>query len=212
MLYNEVTSHANQVDNVMIYITVISVIFLLGITFTMLYFVFKYNRKKHKQASDIHGNALLEITWIVIPTILVLTMFYFGFMGYKGIKKIPDNAFKITGIAKMWQWNFEYPNGKKSDTLYVPSGKPVEIQLKSLDVNHSLYIPAYRVKQDVVMGKTNYIVINPEKTGSYDIACAEYCGLNHSMMYTKLVVMDSTDFNEWYASLDTQKETDTGEK
>lgn len=200
MLYNEVTSHANNVDNVMIYITAISVFFLIGITVTMIYFVFKFNRKRNKEAKDIHGNFLLETVWIVIPTILVLTMFYFGYMGFKGIKQIPENAMKIKGIAKMWEWNFHYANGKKSDTLYVPSGKPVELLLQSLDVNHSLYIPAYRVKQDVVMGRVNNLVIHPEKLGTYDIACAEYCGLKHSMMYTKLVVMDTTDFNKWYNS------------
>jgi len=200
MLYNEVTSHANNVDNVMIYITAISVFFLIGITVTMIYFVFKFNRKRNKEAKDIHGNFLLETVWIVIPTILVLTMFYFGYMGYKGIRQVPENAIKIKGIAKMWEWNFHYDNGKKSDTLFVPSGKPVELLLQSLDVNHSLYIPAYRVKQDVVMGRVNNLVIRPEKLGTYDIACAEYCGLKHSMMYTKLVVMDTTDFNKWYNS------------
>ena len=198
MLYSQVSSHADNVDNIMLYITGISVLFLVGITVTMIYFVFKYNRKRHATPSDIHGNVLLEVIWIVIPTLLVLTMFYFGYMGYKDIKIVPDNAMVIKATAKMWSWDFEYENGKKTDTLFVPSDVPIALEMVSIDVNHSLYIPALRVKQDVVFGRSNTLVIDPEKIGSYDIACAEFCGLEHSMMYTKLVVMNRSDFDIWY--------------
>ncbi len=206
MLYSQVSSHADNVDNIMLYITGISVVFLIGITVTMIYFVFKYNRKRNANPSDIHGNAALEAIWIIIPTLLVLTMFYFGYMGYKGIKIVPDGAMTIKTIAKMWSWEFEYENGLKTDTLFVPSGVPIALELESIDVNHSLYIPAYRVKQDVIRGKTNILVIDPEKPGSYDIACAEFCGLEHSMMYTKLVVMEMDSFNRWYGKKSISKE------
>lgn len=200
MLYSQVSSHADTVDNIMLYITAISVVFLIGITVTMVYFVFRYSRKRNPNPSDIHGNAALEVIWIVIPTILVLTMFYFGYMGYKDIKIVPDGAMTVKATAKMWNWQFEYENGLKTDTLYLPSGVPVALELRSIDVNHSLYIPAYRVKQDVINGKTNTLVITPGKPGSYDIACAEFCGLDHSMMYTKLVVMEMEKFNLWYGA------------
>ena len=198
MLYSQVSSHADNVDNIMLYITGISVLFLIGITVTMIYFVFKYNRKRNSTPSDIHGNVSLEVIWIVIPTLLVLSMFYFGYMGYKDIKVIPDDSMPIKATARMCDWEFEYDYGLKTDTLFVPSGVPISLELRSKDVNHSLYIPAYRVKQDVVFGRTNTLVIRPEKTGSYDIACAEFCGLEHSMMYTKLVVMDRVEFDFWY--------------
>ncbi len=200
MLYLEATSHAEKVDSVMLYITVISLIFLIGITVTMLYFVYKYNRKRNPEAKNIHGNFWLETVWIVLPTILVLTMFYYGYVGYKDIKTEPgEDAVTVRAVAQMWKWQFVYEDGRKTDTLYVPSGKPVKLLLVSLDVNHSLYIPAYRVKQDVVLGTTNKLIIYPDKKGDYDIACAEYCGLKHSMMYTKLRVMDQDEFNNWYA-------------
>lgn len=185
------------VDSVMLYIVAISVILLLGITFTMIYFVFKYNRKKGHKPKDIHGSVLLETIWIVIPTILVLSMFYYGYMGYETIRHIPDDAYKIKTTAQMWQWNFEYDNGKITDTLYVPVDTPILLEMESKDVNHSFYIPAFRIKEDVIAGKTNYLSFTPTRTGKYDIACAEYCGLNHSMMYSKVVVMNPDEFALW---------------
>ncbi|RMD50259.1 MAG: cytochrome c oxidase subunit II [Ignavibacteria bacterium] len=185
------------VDSVMFYIVAISVILLLGITITMIYFVFKYNRKKGHKPVDIHGSVLLETIWIAIPTLLVLSMFYYGYMGFKTIRNIPDNAYKIKTTAQMWKWNFEYENGVAKDTLYVPVDTPILLEMESIDVNHSLYIPAFRIKEDVIAGKINYLSFTPSEIGDYDIACAEYCGLNHSMMYTKVVVLPKQKFNEW---------------
>lgn len=194
------TQHVETVDFIMIYIVAISVVLLLGITAAMIYFVFKYHRKKGHQPVDIHGNLLLEIIWIVIPTLLVLSMFYFGYTGFREIRDVPENAYVIKVTARMWQWEFNYDNGKKSDTLYVPIGTPIKLELFSQDVNHSLYIPSFRIKEDVIVGQTNYLYFKPEQTGSYDIACAEYCGLKHSMMYSKVVVLPGEQYTAWYNS------------
>ena len=183
------TSHVESVDFVMLYIVGISVILLLGITAVMIYFVFKYHRKKGHKPVDIHGNVWLEIIWIAIPTMLVLSMFYFGYTSFRDIRLKPKDAMVIKTTARMWQFSFEYENGKKSDTLYVPINKSVDLQMESVDVNHSLYIPAFRIKEDVI------------KT-AYDIACAEYCGLNHSMMYSQVKVLPAEKFYKWYSSVD----------
>jgi len=196
------TTHVETVDFVMLYIVGISVILLLGITITMIYFVFKYHRKHGHKPVDIPHNTLLEIIWIAVPTVIVLSMFYFGYTGFAESRVIPKNAFKITATARMWQWEFTYANGKKTDTLYVPINKAIKIELHSMDVNHAMYIPAFRIKEDVLPGRTNYLTFNAKESGSYDIACAEYCGLNHSMMYTKVVVMPQVEFNSWYESKD----------
>jgi cytochrome c oxidase subunit 2 len=196
------TQHVETVDFVMLYIVGISVILLLGITAVMIYFVFKYNRKKGHQPVDIHGNIWLEIIWIVVPTLLVLSMFYFGYTGFRDYRDIPDNAYVIQATARMWAWEFAYENGKKLDTLYVPQGIPIKLEMKSADVTHSLYIPAFRIKEDVMFGKTTYLGFTAEQVGSYDIACAEYCGLNHSMMYTKVKVLPEVQFNEWLSKKD----------
>lgn len=191
------TKTAETVDNVMIYITVISILLLIGITAVMIYFVFKYNRKKGHEPVDIHGSVLLEAIWIGIPTILVMTMFYYSYIGFKEIRNIPDDAYKISVTARMWGWTFKYDNGKESDTLYVPKDQPILLEMVSVDVNHSLYIPAFRIKEDVIPGKINYLSFKPEVSGNYDIACAEYCGLNHSMMYSSVKVIEKNEFNSW---------------
>lgn len=189
---------AETVDNVMIYIVGISVVLLVGITVTMIYFVFKYHRKKGHKPVNIHGNLLLEIIWIGIPTILVLTMFFYSWSGFKEMRSIPDDAFEINVTARMWQWEFNYSNGLKTDTLYVPVDKPILLTMESVDVNHSFFIPAFRIKEDVIAGRKNYLTFTPNIVDDYDVACAEFCGLNHSMMYTKVVVMPDQDFTAWY--------------
>lgn len=192
------TVHTETVDFVMLYIVGISVILLLGITATMIYFVIKYNRKKGHKPVDIHGNIWLEIAWIVIPTLLVLSMFYFGYTGFIEIRNVPKNAFVVNLTARMWQWEFKYNNGKVTDTLYVPVNTPIKLEMKSADVNHSFYIPAFRIKEDVLQGQTTYLYFHPKEIGDFDVACAEYCGLNHSAMYTKVKVLPKEQFDNWY--------------
>jgi cytochrome c oxidase subunit 2 len=204
------TSHVETVDFVFFFIVGISVILLLGITAAMIYFVFKYNRKKGHKPEDIHGSILLETIWIVIPTILVMAMFYYGYIGFEEMRTYPADAMEIKVTARMWSWEFNYENGKKTDTLYVPLGRSVKLSMQSLDVNHSFYIPAFRVKEDVIAGKTNYLGFKPERVGSYDVACAEYCGLQHSMMYTKVVVSEN-EFTAWLEKEEENNNVETGD-
>ena len=148
-----------SVDFAFFFIVAISVFFLVLITGLMLYFVFKYSRKKNPKAQNIHGNIPLEILWTVIPTILVLFMFYFGWMGYKEMSTIPEEAMVVDVTGQMWKWTFKYENGKTSDTLYVPVNRPVKVNLNSIDVNHSFYIPAFRVKKGCNTRQTKYFMV-----------------------------------------------------
>ena len=199
--------HPEVVDSIMLYIVGISVVILVGITITMIYFVFKYHRKKNLEPQNIHGSILLESIWIIIPTLLALSMFYYGFQGYKLGQEIPEDAYYVDVVAKTWDWDFIYENGYNSDTLYVPINKTIVLQMRSLDVTHSLYIPAFRIKQDVIQGKINQLVFRTEKIGKYDIACAEYCGLNHSQMYTQVVILNENDFQNWLVKVGKDLET-----
>ena len=194
------TAYGQYVDSTMMYISLVSLTFLLGISATMVYFVFKYNRKKGVKPVDIHGSMLLETVWFVIPLILVMSMFYYGFIGYKDFRTIPKDALEINVTARMWNWDFVYANGMNLDTLYVPVNKSIKLNLISNDVNHALYIPAFRIKQDVIGGTQHYMIFKADKIGSYNIACAEYCGLDHSAMYTRVVVMPEEEYNKWYES------------
>jgi cytochrome c oxidase subunit 2 len=206
----ESTGFATQVDPVFIFVTAVSVLFIIGITGTMLYFLFRYNQKRNKVAKDIHGHAGLEVIWTLVPLVIVTVMFYFGWVGFKKMLNPPANSFEVKATARMWSWLFEYQNGFQTDTLYVPAQKPIELTLNSVDVIHSLYIPAFRVKKDVVPGKLkNKLWFIADEPGSYDIFCAEYCGQRHSYMLTKVVAMPQNEFNNWYASV---AEESQGEK
>ena len=172
----------------------ISLFFLVGITTVMLYFVFRYSRKRHPHAVQIKDNNILEITWITIPLILVLLMFYYGYVAFSPERNVPKDAIPITVIGKMWVWNFEYEGGKQSPILVVPINKAVKLNLRSEDVIHSLYIPAFRIKEDVVPGKKNYMWFIAQQLGDYDVLCTVYCGLRHSYMETKTRVVTEAEY------------------
>lgn len=196
-MVDQTSQYAHSVDNVMLYITAVSVFMLLLISVAMIYFVIKYRAKKNPIPTQYHGNVVIETIWIVIPTIIVLSMFFYGWDNYAALKntKKHDEEYFIT--AKMWDWDFKYTNGTVTDTLYVPVNKVLKFDITSLDVLHSFYIPAFRLKKDAVPGHHDYYFITPEKTGVYDIACAEYCGQNHWNMYKKFIVMEQDDYYAW---------------
>ena len=198
------------VDQVFFYILAITV-FLLGlITFLMVYFVIRYRKKRNPQPADIHENTWLEIIWTVVPTLLVLTMFYYGLTGFNFLKKAPIDARKVKVIARQWSWLFEYENGMKSTELKVPVGKPVKLSLTSQDVIHGFYTPAFRIKQDVVPGMTNSLWFQPTEVGTFDVFCTQYCGLQHAKMVTKIVVLPVEEFNQWYQKGKEEIETAKG--
>ncbi|OGU59171.1 MAG: cytochrome c oxidase subunit II [Ignavibacteria bacterium GWF2_33_9] len=192
------SNYAQNVDFVMILIVSISVVLLLGITFTMIYFLIKYNHKKNKNAAQIKSNTLLEVIWIVVPLIIVMVFFYYGYVVFMEGRNIPKGAMEIQVEARMWSWKFTYPNGKVTDTLFVPQGKDIVFKITSVDVVHSFYLPAFRVKEDAVSYKPTKMFIHPKEIGSFDVACAEYCGMNHSLMYTKMYVIPFKDYEKWY--------------
>jgi len=191
------------VDKAFFVILGISFVFLIGLTITMLYFIYKYNNKKNPHATQIKGSTKLEIIWTVIPTILVLIMFYYGWAGWAPMKTAPKDSFHIKVTGRMWNYTFEYENGKKTDTLFVPMNKPVKLSLISLDVIHGFYIPAFRIKEDVVPGREKMAWFVAQKEGLFELFCSEYCGMNHSYMYTYIKAMPEQKFNAWY--VDTTK-------
>ncbi|MDX9905631.1 MAG: cytochrome c oxidase subunit II [Bacteroidales bacterium] len=196
------SNFVHGVDLTFIIILGISLFFLVGITAVMIYFVIRYSRKRNPKATNIEGNTKLEILWTVIPLILVLVMFWFGWVGYQPMRKVPEGAIPVKAIGQMWSWSFEYPNGKKSAELVVPLNKPVKLDLFSRDVLHSLYIPAFRIKEDVVPGKNNYMWFTALELGEYDLYCAEYCGERHSYMLSKVKVLPEAEYESWLVQSD----------
>ncbi|MCY1720395.1 cytochrome c oxidase subunit II [Prolixibacteraceae bacterium Z1-6] len=201
MYSSEVTQASNfvqGVDTAFLVILGISFLFLIGLTVVMLVFIFKYNKKRNPKATQIEGSVKLEIIWTVVPFLLTMLMFYYGWAGWKPMQKAPKDAMEITVYGRMWNFSFEYENGRRTDTLFLPKDQPIKLNLVAMDVLHSLYIPAFRVKQDMVPGlENNSMWFEPQKVGTYELFCAEYCGLQHSYMYTYVKVMEDSDFQSW---------------
>lgn len=187
-----------MVQNVFLYIAVISVSILVLITFLIIYFTYRYHRKRNPHPEDIRGNLWLEILWTVIPTLLVLSMFYYGWTGFHTLRKVPEGSLKVKVNARTWSWLFEYENGLKTTELFIPAGRPIHLQLSSQDVIHSFYVPAFRVKQDAVPGMTTSLWFRAKETGTHDVLCAEYCGQQHAYMLTKVRVLTEEEFHRWY--------------
>jgi len=201
-IFSGASNFVDGVDTAFMIIFSISIFFLIGITAVMIYFIYRYHKKRNPKATQIDGSNTLEVIWTVIPLALVLFMFYFGYKGYAVMREVPDDAMTIKVISYMWDWDFEYENGKISKDLYLPINKAVKLELTSLDVIHSLYIPAFRVKEDAVPGTNNYMWFIAQLEGQYDVLCAEYCGLRHSYMDAKAIVVPQESFNTWLADFD----------
>jgi cytochrome c oxidase subunit II len=187
-----------QIDAVFWYIFLLSAAFLFGITAVIIYFVLKYSRKRHPKGEDIEGNTWLESVWTITPTVLFLTMFYYGWTNYGYLRTAPRDAMEITVTARQWAWSFKYPNGRRTTELVLALNKPVKTTLESLDVIHGFFIPAFRIKEDVVPGKNNYTWFTPTQLGTFDIECTVICGVNHAQMLSKAIVVPVADFQAWY--------------
>lgn len=200
--FNGASNFANSTDNTFMFIIGVGLFFLIGITLTMIIFAFKYRKNKHPKPVQIKDNVLLEVTWTVVPIILVLIMFWMGFKAFRLQRNIPEDAMPVKVISRMWDWTFDYGGNKFSkDTLVVPVNKAVRLDLTSVDVNHSFYVPAFRVKEDAVPGITTKMWFIAERTGLFEILCAEYCGLRHSYMVGYVKVVKEEEYRNWIASV-----------
>jgi cytochrome c oxidase subunit 2 len=178
------------------WVNVISVLLLLGL---MIYFVFKFratSRKQKPEASTSHHTGM-EIIWSVVPLPVVLAMFAWGFKGFIELRTTPRDAYEIHVTGQKWKWLFTYPNGYTDDVLHVPMGRKVRVVISSVDVLHSLFLPAFRQKIDAVPGRYTELWFEPTVAGTYPIFCAEYCGTSHSGMITEVVVHEQEDFKNW---------------
>ena len=211
------SSVAGEVDTVFYVIYVISVVFFALIVGLMVTFVIQFRRRKGYQAEDSPAhNTRLEVIWTVIPTLLCVVIFYLGFKSFLNMSTPPANAYEISVTGQKWQWFFGYPNGHTANELHVPVNRPVKLVMTSEDVIHSLWIPAFRVKKDVVPGRYNKIWFQAIEPGEYPLLCTEYCGTGHSDMLSRVVVHEPGGFETWLRDagnlLDTLPPAEAGEK
>lgn len=209
-MFEGASNFAKGVDGAFLFILAISFFFLIGLSAVMIWFMIRYNRKKHPKAEQIKDNMTLEVTWTIIPFLIVMLMFYYGYVVFKPMRIVPKDAMEVNVTGRMWSWTFEYANGKITNELVLPVGKAVKLNLFSPDVIHSLYIPAFRIKEDMVPGKANYMWFIPNIEGTYEILCAEYCGLRHSFMEAKTRIVTDKEFQKWLAEATPIAEEDKG--
>jgi cytochrome c oxidase subunit 2 len=189
---------AEAVDKVFLYIFGISLVLLILITAVMVGFAIRFHRSRQAEPREAPSSCLwLEITWTLVPTLIVLSMFWYGWQGYLSLANVPPDALPIKAVARQWSWSFVYPDGRTSPKLIVPAGRAIRIDIVSEDVLHSLYIPAFRIKKDAVPGMTTHVWFRAPDSGSFDLFCTEYCGLAHASMITTVEVLPADAFGMW---------------
>jgi cytochrome c oxidase subunit II len=203
---------ADRVNDAFAFIVISCVVLFAIVTICMIVFLVKYSKKRHARPEHVKENIPLEIIWTVIPTILVIFMFYFGWVNFEYIRNPPPDAMTVNVTARQWSWLFEYDNGKQSGVLYVPLGKPVKLIMTSVDVIHCLFIPAYRIKEDCVPGMKTHLWFTADEIGAYDIFCTEYCGVGHSHMRSKIIVMSVDDYTKWHNAAEGKTPAELGPK
>lgn len=190
---------AQELDWAFHYVYGWSVLMFIGVVGAMLYFAYKYRRRTENDiTSDVDHSTKLEVFWTLTPLIVVLSMFFIGIKGYFNVMVAPGNAYEINVTAQKWSWAFTYPNGKVSpNKLVVPKGRPVRLIMSSKDVVHSLWIPEFRIKQDVVPGTYTSLWFESPETLQTALLCTEYCGKDHSNMIATVEVLEEAKFQEF---------------
>jgi len=192
---------AGAVDSIFYFIFWISLFFFTLLMALMVIFAIRNRRKKEGEAveeSPSH-NLPLEIVWTTIPILVVVAIFFFGFQAYLDMSTPPTDAYEIQVTGQKWKWSFTYPNGYMDELLHVPADRPVTLVMTSEDVIHSMSIPAFRIKNDVVPGRYRKVWFTANRPGEYDLYCAEYCGTQHSGMISTVIVHPAEEFDAWIA-------------
>jgi cytochrome c oxidase subunit II len=199
VLPKQASTIAQEIDPLTWFIHGITIFFTVLIVGATAYYAWRYRESKHPVADPPGHNNALEVGWTVLPSIIVFVCFFWGFRVFMRMTAPQPAALQVDALGMMWEWQFQYRNPQggpdiKTKQLLLPVNTPVEITLRSNDVIHSLYIPAMRVKKDVVPGRFNKLMVTPTKTGTYSLYCTEYCGDLHSRMLGEVVVYDPAEF------------------
>ena len=190
---------AGQVDALFLFLVAVSV-FFAGLIFLLVFvFALRYRRRaEDERPKAIHGSLILEGLWTVIPLGIALAIFVWGAYLYFVISRPPAAAMEVYVVGKQWMWKLQHPTGQREiNELHVPVNRPVKLTMTSEDVIHSFYVPAFRIKADVVPGRYTSTWFEATKTGEYHLFCAEYCGTSHAVMGGRIVVMEPAEYERW---------------
>jgi len=192
------SSMAWQVDG-LYFLLVATSAFFVGLIFVLIFFfAVKYRRSAHPHPEQIEGSLPLELTWTLIPLGICMVFFAWGSLIYFQEARPPRGAMEVYAVGKQWMWKFEHETGQREiNQLHVPIGRDVKMIMSSQDVIHSFFVPAFRVKADVLPGRYTMTWFHPTKTGDYHLFCAEYCGTMHSGMIGEVIVMEPAAYQAW---------------
>jgi cytochrome c oxidase subunit 2 len=189
---------APKYDLLYYFLTAVTVFFSALIFGLIFFFCLKYRRKENDQPTPTFESTRLEIFYTVVPFIIVMVMFFWGAGLYFNVFSDARDPLNIHVMGKQWMWKVQHMEGRREiNELHVPVGRKVQLTMASQDVIHSFYIPAFRVKHDVVPGRYTTMTFTPTKPGVYHLFCAEYCGAQHSGMVGRVVAMDPAEYKEW---------------
>ena len=193
------STESGKVDALYFYLSGVTVFFTLLIALAIIFFVIKYRRRSpHEVPRPIAGSHRLEMLWSVIPFVIAMSFFVWGTQIYFRNSRPPTDALEVYVVGKQWMWKFQHTTGQREiNELHVPIGRKIKLIMATEDVIHDVYIPAFRIKADVVPGKYTTEWFEATKPGRYHLFCAEYCGMNHSGMGGWIVVMEPTEFDNW---------------
>jgi cytochrome c oxidase subunit 2 len=190
---------APRVDALYIFLVVITAFFTLLVVLMVAIFAIRYRRGRPADRSNAPASShKLEMLWIIIPLGICMVILGWSTSLYFEQARPPKNALEYHVVGKQWMWKLQTPEGKREiNELHVPVGRTVKLLMTSQDVIHSFFVPAFRVKQDVLPGRYTQLWFQPTKVGTYHLFCAEYCGTQHSGMIGRIVVMDPVDYQNW---------------
>jgi len=190
---------SGEVDALYFYISGVTVFFTLLISAVVLFFVIRYRRRNPFEIPrPIEGSMKLETLWSVIPLLIAMSIFVWGAKLYFAEYRPPQNALEVYVVGKQWMWKFQHATGQREiNELHIPVGRKIKLIMTTEDVIHDVFVPAFRIKADVVPGKYTSEWFEATKPGRYHFFCAEYCGMNHSGMGGWVTVMEPTDFDNW---------------
>jgi cytochrome c oxidase subunit II len=199
-LFPEVASTmASRVDGLYLFLVGLTAFFTILIAVLIAVFMIKYKRRSpHEIGARIHGGMALEIAWSVIPLLICMGIFVWAADIFLAMSRPPAETMNIYVVGKQWMWKFQHLDGQREiNELHVPVGRPVKLIMTSEDVIHDVFVPAFRVKADVIPGRYSHLWFEPTKAGEYHLFCAEYCGTKHSGMIGRVVVMEPDDYQAW---------------
>jgi cytochrome c oxidase subunit II len=195
-------------------VAVCAVVFV-AVESALVLFVIRFRRRRgtpeDAEGPQIHGNTRIEIIWTIIPSLILVAIAVFTFTRIPSVEAKGSDEVRIRVEAHQFYWQYVYPNGAISlDELRVPVGRTVALELITHDVNHSWWVPALTGKLDAIAGRTNVLRFKPKRTGTWEGQCAEFCGIQHAVMYTRVKVVEEAAFDAWLQEQARISETDLG--